>query len=180
MPTNVSGTCFVTAIQASTSSYLGESSNLTALNFFWQYAPAWTTAITSYSCPLGGTVSFTGSSYICTLAQSPPGYCPPGTTPVGSNCTYTATPNYSSSWTCPLGGTITSGLCSISGRFRSQFAEPGPEGLEADPLANSHSKEGPIVKSKMTEKVERATTLQKRKAMGTEHNYGHFGGNLGG
>ena len=86
VPTNVSGTCLVTAAQASTSSYLGESSNVTAFNFFWKYAAAWTTSITSYSCSSAGTVSFNGSSYVCTYTATASYSCPSGGTLSGSNC----------------------------------------------------------------------------------------------
>jgi hypothetical protein len=84
VPTNVSGTCYVTAAQASTSSYLGESSNVTAFNFFWQYAATWTTYISSYSCGTGATLSWNGSSYVCTYTATPT--CPNGGTLEGSNC----------------------------------------------------------------------------------------------
>jgi hypothetical protein len=84
VPTNVSGTCLVTATQASTSSYLGDSSNVTTFNFFWKYAATWTSSISSYSCPSGGTATYNGSSWVCTIAATQS--CPPGATLSGTNC----------------------------------------------------------------------------------------------
>ncbi len=84
VPTNVSGTCLVIATEASTSSHLGESSNVTPFNFFWQYAGAWTSYVSSYSCPSGGTATYNGSSWVCTIAATQS--CPPGATLSGTNC----------------------------------------------------------------------------------------------
>jgi Bacterial Ig-like domain (group 3)/Fibronectin type III domain len=62
VPTNVSGTCLVTAIQASAGTYLGESSNVTTVNFYWFYVP-WVSG-GWWACPYGGTWTY----LMCTLS----------------------------------------------------------------------------------------------------------------
>jgi hypothetical protein len=53
VPANVSGTCLVTATQASAGTYLGDISNVTTVNFFWNYAGTYAviTSTPVYSCP---------------------------------------------------------------------------------------------------------------------------------
>lgn len=57
VPTNVSGTCLVTATQASDGTYLSQSSNVTTVNFYWYYA---TWPYSYYYCNGGDTL--TGST----------------------------------------------------------------------------------------------------------------------
>jgi hypothetical protein len=89
VPTNVSGTCLVTATQASDSTYLGQSSNVTTVNFFWNYA--------TYP-----------SSYL---------YCTAGDTLSGDTCThlsYTYAAYDYDGWSCPSGWSPATGddICS--------------------------------------------------------------------
>jgi hypothetical protein len=87
LPTNVSGTCLVIATQASASGYLAQSSNVTTVNFFWNYA---TYPYSFPYCSAGDTLSddicthvsgpYTAnanSGYVCPSGWSPP----TGTTP---------------------------------------------------------------------------------------------------
>jgi len=61
-----SGTCLVTAAQAADGTYLGQSSNVTTVTLFSSYAATWTTVISSYTCGTGATLSYNGSSFVCT------------------------------------------------------------------------------------------------------------------
>ncbi len=81
VPTNVSGTCLVTATQASAGGYLAQSSNVTTVNFFWNYA----TYPYSYLYCAGGD---TLSGDTCTHVSGPFSeienvgwYCPSGWSP---------------------------------------------------------------------------------------------------
>jgi len=80
VPSNVSGTCLVTATQANYGTYLADVSNVATENFFWNYA---TYPYSYYYCTSGDTLS--GST--CTH-ETPEGteyyaseyYCPSGWT----------------------------------------------------------------------------------------------------
>jgi hypothetical protein len=78
VPSNVSGTCLVTASQVSTSTSLGDSSSVTAVNFFWNYA----TYPYSYPyCAGGDTLSgdtCTHLTYVGPASEEEAYYCPSG------------------------------------------------------------------------------------------------------
>lgn len=103
--TNVSGTCLVTATQASAGTYLGESSNVTTVNFFWQYAGTYEVISYnySYSCNTGDTLNgiYCNHSYAATVSSYS---CSVGTWN-GIECIYTATSNYTCTapWSPPSG-----------------------------------------------------------------------------
>jgi hypothetical protein len=106
VPSNVSGTCLVTATQASTSSYLGASSNVTTFNFFWQYAATYGVISSnySYSCNSGDTLNGTW----CNHNYAPTYTCSIGTLQSNDTCTYSAT---ISSYSCSSGWTLSGSQC---------------------------------------------------------------------
>lgn len=105
VPTNVSGTCLVTATQASAGTYLGDVSTVTAVNFFWSYAATLSSYISSYSCGTGASLYFNGTSYVCNYTATPT--CPNGGTLTGSNCVTTSSTTYFSGCVNNSNGTAT-------------------------------------------------------------------------
>jgi hypothetical protein len=95
IPTNVSGTCLVTASQASFGSYLPDSSTVTTVNFFWNYTALWAIASYNYGyvCDSGGTLSGT----TCTVTST-------------YGATY-AVVSYNYGYTCPSGGALSGTTC---------------------------------------------------------------------
>jgi conjugal transfer mating pair stabilization protein TraN len=134
VPTNVSGTCFVLATQASTGTYLGDSSNVTTVNFFWQYASTneIVSANYSYSCNAGDTVNGTECNH--PYSATPNYTCSVGTLS-GTTCTYAATPNY----TCSV-GTLSGTTCTYAAT--QSYSCPGgwsQNGSECNRVAGSYS-----------------------------------------
>lgn len=87
VPSNVSGTCLVTATQASAGSYLGGVSNVAIENFFWNYA---TYFEDYYYCASGDTLSgstCTHETYVSAAYENSGYYCNAGWSgPDGSVC----------------------------------------------------------------------------------------------
>jgi hypothetical protein len=78
VPSNVSGTCFVTATQLSSGSYLGDVSNVATENFFWNYA---TNPYYYYVCNSGDTLSgstCTHETYMAPAGENSGYYCSSG------------------------------------------------------------------------------------------------------
>lgn len=82
----------------------GDSSNVTTFNFFWQYAATLTTYISSYSCGTGATLSYNGSSYVCTYTATTTYSCSNGGTLSGSSCITVSTTIYG--YQCVNSGTL--------------------------------------------------------------------------
>jgi hypothetical protein len=80
VPTNVSGTCLVTATQVNDTTYLGQISNVATINFFWNYA---TWPYSYYYCTGGDTLSGSTCShtYSATVTPNDGYYCPSGWLP---------------------------------------------------------------------------------------------------
>jgi hypothetical protein len=122
-----SGTCLVTATQASDSTHLGESSNVTVVNFFYLYPASYveynSTTTDVYSCPYGG--SNPGNSSTCTENLGPMGgleCTDSGGSLSGGDCyvTYGATDTPETTdyyeWICVYGQTPSSeNTCTVSG-----------------------------------------------------------------
>ncbi len=82
-----SGTCFVTATQASDGTYLAQSSNVTMITLFSSYPAVWAPISGYYYCPSGGTLS--GSTCTSSTSATVSGYtCPSGGTLSGTTCSY--------------------------------------------------------------------------------------------
>jgi hypothetical protein len=78
VPSNVSGTCLVTATQASAGTYLGDVSNVATENFFWNYA---TYPYSYYVCSSGDTLSgstCTHETYLAPAYLNDGYYCSSG------------------------------------------------------------------------------------------------------
>jgi hypothetical protein len=81
VPSNVSGTCLVTATQVSGGTYLGDVSNVSIENFFWNYA---TYPTDYYYCTSGDTLSgstcthetYEGTEYYASMYYCPSGWLP--------------------------------------------------------------------------------------------------------
>jgi hypothetical protein len=81
VPTNVSGTCLVTATQVSSGTYLGDVSNVSIENFFWNYA---TYPYYFYVCNSGDNLSgstCTHETYVSAEVANNGYYCGSGWSP---------------------------------------------------------------------------------------------------
>jgi hypothetical protein len=137
--TTITGTCLVTATQASDATYLAQSSNVTTITLYTTYPGTYGVVSSYYTCPSGGTLSGSTCTMTSTYAATsgPPYSCPSGGTLSGTTCTttvnfnqatciangltwvlgvgcvtgtYAASPTY----TCPSGGTLSGSTCTIT------------------------------------------------------------------
>jgi hypothetical protein len=128
VPTNVSGTCFVLATQASAGTYVGDSSNVTTVNFFWQYASTYGVVSDNYTytCNPGDTKNGTECNY--NFSATANYACPVGSTPNSPNpttCTVSATPTYACSTGSLTGGTPPPPTCKYSATITGYSCPPG-------------------------------------------------------